>query len=195
MKTLLDSANPNGHNPQGICLNKVKDWWGLMLRQRHLLFKSLLLICQKISAAETSARNFNAGWGEVGGWEELEGIWLHNRKTAESGLVLWEVGALLRERFKLAFCGSSTAPNDSQPGQTVNNPHCSSNLTNPGRSRDFMNNLWYLMSAREWKWLETRGLGGNLMLQLVKKLSFFIKNARGQILVFNSGLVQIDPNC
>lgn len=103
---------------------------------------------------------------------ELRGIWLHYRKTAESGLVLWERGekgmAQLEGKVQtdlLWLPKSSAVPKDSQTDWTVNNPRCRANLTSTGKSSDFVNGLWYLMSAHEWKWLETWGLWENLMLQ------------------------------
>lgn len=183
MKTLLDSADPNGHNPQGICLNKVKDWWGLMLRQRLLLFKSLLLICQSNQRCRDQCSRFwcrlrGGGWLRRAGrnltpqqensWEWISSVgkggggWGGQDDTLEGKV---QTGLLWLSK-------SSTVPKDSQASQTVNNRRCSSNLTNPGTSRGFMNNLWYPMSAHKWKWSETWGLGGNLMLPLVKKLYF-----------------------
>lgn len=83
-------------------------------------------------------------------------IRLHSRKTAESGLVVWESGgkgmAQLEGKVQtdlLWLPESSAVPTDSQTDRAVNNPQWSTNLTHTGKSREFMNGLWYLMS--EWE--------------------------------------------
>lgn len=129
---------------------------------------------------------------------ELREIWLHYRKTAESGLVRWERGekgmAQLDGKVQtdlLWLPKSSAVPKDSQTDWTVNNPHCCANLTNTDKSSDFVNGLWYLMSAQEWKWYETSGLWENLILQSPLKswMVFFLQNCPMRVyfhLVLNS---------
>lgn len=122
-------------------------------------------------------------WGCRGGGlgqRELEGTWLHYRKTAESGLVLWESGGKkgwhsLRERFKLTLCGSLSPQRcrqiakESEQYTTLRWP---ANLSSTGKARGLLlNGRWYLMSAYEWKWLATWGSGGTLMLQSPLKRS------------------------
>lgn len=104
-------------------------------------------------------------------WERISSV----GKRGEKGMAQLE-GKVQTDLLWLPK--SSAVPKDSQTDWTVNNPHCWANLTRTGKSSDFVNGLWYLMSAHEWKWLETWGLWENLMPQNPMKSStvFFLQN-------------------
>lgn len=149
--------------------------------------KSSLLICHSHQhSPRVASVIFGGAGGRRGGpgQRELEGTWLRYRKTAESGLVLWESGGKkgwhsLRERFKLTLCGSLSpqrcrqTAEESEEYTTLRWP---ANLSSTGKARGlFLNGRSYLMSAYEWKWLATWGSGGTLMLQspLKRSVGFF----------------------
>lgn len=87
----------------------------------------------------------------------------------------------LSERFKLTFCGSPSPPRcrkiARQTGQSIT-LCCCANLMSTGQPSDFVNGLWYLMSAHEWEWLETWGLWETLMPRSPWKslVVFFLHN-------------------